>query len=921
MVEPGGQDVGMPVAFPNTEISGWDIEKVCFSYDPTNTTLYIGIQTFEDASGNPIIFGDADGDGDPAGASLTLQSKLGSDHPHLEEEEYFTMVIDFNQDGTPDLVVGTHIENSLNQFAAVGGKGAPDNNLAVAPMPRFYGAAIAGVSATLSHLPSNSKPHLEFSVSGMTVVPNFAALDLNDPDSSFDFYITTGSLDDDGIAEEFFPSGLVTKEMKGGMMKDGDGDGINDGLDTDNDNDTIPDLVEKDLSEFDLNGDGELSAAETAASGQDTDGDGDIDENDGGVWTDTDGDGTSDYRDTDSDQDGLPDLIEAGNPIPQDSDGDGDDDYRDPDSDNDGLADAAEDKNFDGDVDASESDPTKADTDGDGLCDGLLTIGSCTGAESTKGTDPNKIDTDADGLCDGSIVISPCYDSEGNHNTNPLNADTDGDGLNDGLEILAGRNPNLADPSTPNIEPGILPSSAAPTLGGDVDLNQGPVRLQGGGCSLNPAAMGSGLSFWIFLLFLFGAWVPRLWAVDIDRYRNSMDGLGYFNVESIKTLPQKEFALGLSQHFSHNPLDFGSTNNNSLDSIIGYYYVWNVWGAIGLRENLDLGVQFPISLVTQIEYLESAVEENTSSVGDVRLQLKWRPFENVPFVDGVAILGFFDVPSGNSDDFFGESRLAGGVKAITQKTFGKQEVGLHLGTFVRRPEDVISSNRVLLSVGSEMTYGVGWRWAFSPQLWALASHLWGSTDFSGEITSPIELDFGVLKQFKDFPIEASLGLGFGLNKGYGNPTYRLIAALNFVSNRPSKTSLMRSQEIESLKAKLVEKEIVILQPIQFEVGKTTLLENSYDVLREVVQLLQENQKIQKLRVDGHTDSDGSEHANLELSWKRARVVRKFLIDHGIDPKRLIFLGWGEGHPILPNDSPAAKAKNRRVEFRVVEGER
>jgi outer membrane protein OmpA-like peptidoglycan-associated protein len=80
-----------------------------------------------------------------------------------------------------------------------------------------------------------------------------------------------------------------------------------------------------------------------------------------------------------------------------------------------------------------------------------------------------------------------------------------------------------------------------------------------------------------------------------------------------------------------------------------------------------------------------------------------------------------------------------------------------------------------------------------------------------------------------------------------------------------------------------------------------------DVMKEYTDL--------KVKIVGHTDADGSDVANLELSKKRAASVKESLAkDFGIDESRMETDGKGESEPIDKNDTPAGKANNRRVEF-------
>ncbi len=72
-----------------------------------------------------------------------------------------------------------------------------------------------------------------------------------------------------------------------------------------------------------------------------------------------------------------------------------------------------------------------------------------------------------------------------------------------------------------------------------------------------------------------------------------------------------------------------------------------------------------------------------------------------------------------------------------------------------------------------------------------------------------------------------------------------------------------------------------------------------------------------VEIGGHTDSQGSDTYNLRLSESRANAVRNYLIQRGVEATRLIAKGYGESMPIAPNTTREGRAKNRRVEFKVI----
>jgi len=90
---------------------------------------------------------------------------------------------------------------------------------------------------------------------------------------------------------------------------------------------------------------------------------------------------------------------------------------------------------------------------------------------------------------------------------------------------------------------------------------------------------------------------------------------------------------------------------------------------------------------------------------------------------------------------------------------------------------------------------------------------------------------------------------------------------------------------------------------------------THAMLRKVGENLKLAPKM-RLEIQGHTDSTGSKKDNLWLSYLRAQSVNNFLVEYGIDAKRLIVIPFGEEHPFVQNDNTAnAKALNRRVQFR------
>lgn len=96
--------------------------------------------------------------------------------------------------------------------------------------------------------------------------------------------------------------------------------------------------------------------------------------------------------------------------------------------------------------------------------------------------------------------------------------------------------------------------------------------------------------------------------------------------------------------------------------------------------------------------------------------------------------------------------------------------------------------------------------------------------------------------------------------------------------------------------------------------------NKYEVknkvkgsLNTLAKALEENPDI-RIKIDGYTDFIGSEGYNLELSVKRAKTIKNYLVDRGVKSSNISIEGYGKQNPIANNATAAGRAKNRRVEF-------
>jgi OOP family OmpA-OmpF porin len=109
------------------------------------------------------------------------------------------------------------------------------------------------------------------------------------------------------------------------------------------------------------------------------------------------------------------------------------------------------------------------------------------------------------------------------------------------------------------------------------------------------------------------------------------------------------------------------------------------------------------------------------------------------------------------------------------------------------------------------------------------------------------------------------------------------------------------------------KQRIVLRGVNFDFNSSDIRPASRPVLDQAADLLRENPSVD-VRVEGHTDSIGSEEYNQALSVRRAEAVYRYLVNRGVDPERFTVEGFGESRPIATNDTEAGRAQNRRVEL-------
>ncbi len=110
--------------------------------------------------------------------------------------------------------------------------------------------------------------------------------------------------------------------------------------------------------------------------------------------------------------------------------------------------------------------------------------------------------------------------------------------------------------------------------------------------------------------------------------------------------------------------------------------------------------------------------------------------------------------------------------------------------------------------------------------------------------------------------------------------------------------------------------LTVPESVSFANDSATISTSFYSTLDEVAATLVQYPD-SRITIAGHTDSNGTEQYNQDLSQRRANAVANYLISRGVSPSRVTAVGMGENQPVASNETSYGRAENRRVEIRVV----
>jgi len=468
-------------------------------------------------------------------------------------------------------------------------------------------------------------------------------------------------------------------------------------------------------------------------------------------------------------------------------------------------------------------------------------------------------------------------------------------------------------------------------------------------------------------------------SIAIDEFRPAIDSRGFLTLNASQVLDHMDMSFGLgSLEWGHRLLSFeNGPATYSVDNMVSATLIAAFGIRAGIP--LELGASLPFTIMNGSRGPDALGDPSNPNddklyrldgqgLGDFGLHVKAQLAHAGRF--GFGALASVYIPTGSSrDPFLGEAATTPQLMAIADATFGNLRLAVNGGVRVRRTTTFMDmgdggapATMGSITTSTALPVGVAAAYGLVPEKIELVGEVFGAVPVGkSDGYQPLEA-LGGVKVYLAKNSYLSLGAGRGLLPDRaGNPDFRAVIGIVFepkpaqrasaripddlVATVPPKPEddLPRDSDNDGIFDKddkcidlmenyngiedddgcperkhiiEVDDKIVTLQPIEFEFDKDVLRDSAYPILDEIVQALKDNSGITLIEVEGHTDEQGNDAYNLDLSNRRAATVMRYLVAHGIDSLRLTSQGYGETKPIDTRHTQEAYKVNRRVAFAI-----
>ncbi len=408
-------------------------------------------------------------------------------------------------------------------------------------------------------------------------------------------------------------------------------------------------------------------------------------------------------------------------------------------------------------------------------------------------------------------------------------------------------------------------------------------------------------------LLIFSIWLPQravhaAASFDSLSFKPATDQGYYLTVEQSQTLGQWGYAVGLMTEFSNDSVIASTATGARIRDVIEFQVANQLGGAVGLFDWLNAGLLVSFVPYHQFNAVTTGISDNGGKMGDIRLNFKGRILNNEKYPVGIALVPFVTFPTGSDSHFVGNGKVTGGAMLVVDspRVFSERfSAALNIGAQIRSGAALSSGT----SLDDQFLIGAGVNYEVTEDVqliaevngWTPLENFWKNNVRNLEGN-------GAVRYFPIPGLALTAGGGTGILDAIGAPDWRVFVGVGYRKPREE-----------------IREEVIRTNKIHFEFDKARILPVSYPILDSIANTIKSRPEILHVRIEGHTDSKGSDAYNQRLSERRAQSVREYMKKRGIPADKMSFVGRGESQPIAPNqingkDNPEGRALNRRVEF-------
>ncbi len=413
------------------------------------------------------------------------------------------------------------------------------------------------------------------------------------------------------------------------------------------------------------------------------------------------------------------------------------------------------------------------------------------------------------------------------------------------------------------------------------------------------------------LLLAGGAWANVV-GVGTQNFNSTPDGLGYVTVQSAETLDPGIVNVGLFLNYAVNSLPHWNDPDEGALHLNDTLLSSDINAAIGLLPRWQIGISAPAVLAQTVNDTASTYGFfSAKGFSEIRLNSKYQFWVNGPWAAALVATVNFNLIENDPYAGRGAGPTYNFEGVLERKWPNALSLALNLGMRLRRPGQPVFpeidplKNQILASVGASYRLS-----SLDTKVIAEIYTAWPTNkrdQQANRSSSSAEWIAGVKH---DLTTQMALHAGGGTEivHGISSPDWRVYTGLNFAFG----------PVFESKRFVKFDAQGRYIGYINFEFDSDRMTGDYVETLEALATSLRVQGGFRELIIEGHTDSVGNEHYNMDLSLRRALAIRKYLAKkYSYSESAIKALGFGETRPDADNSSFQGRQKNRRVEFRVI----